>query len=537
MKKGIVYLVGAGPGDPGLITLRGLECLTIADTVMYDRLIDRSLLTYARHAKLIDVGKQPDCHRFPQAEINAMLIEKAQAGEIVVRLKGGDPFVFGRGGEEATALAEAGLPFEIVPGVTSAIAAPAYAGIPITYRGVACSVTLATGHRAAFIEDPTCDWKHLGCGSDTLVLLMGVCNLPFIVQQLIAQGRSPDTPVALVERGTLANQKIVTGTLADIVELATAIRPPAAIIVGEVVQLRESLRWFDLPDRRPLLGLRVLNTRPLSQAEELSRPLMALGAQPVELPTSQILPVADSGPLDAAINSLQPALTQPRLGGTEGNGPAYDWVVFTSANCVSFFLNRLFALGHDVRALAGASLVAVDRITAEALREYGLLPDLIPTDYTGRDITTDIRGLAGQRVLMPCADIVPTNPSAKSATVEQGHNASLADALRDQGALLETVTAYTIRPVEPDLGALSVLLDGNLDVATFTSPCGVTPLTKMLANREVADVLSPLTVACVGPATAHAAHALGVRVDVVAEEHTIEGLVEALVKWRAGGKT
>jgi uroporphyrinogen III methyltransferase/synthase len=537
MKKGIVYLVGAGPGDPGLITLRGLECLTIADTVLYDRLIDRSLLTYARRAKLIDVGKRPDYHRFPQAEINAILVKKAQAGEIVVRLKGGDPFVFGRGGEEATALAEAGLPFEIVPGVTSAIAAPAYAGIPITYRGVACSVTFATGHRADFIEDPTCDWKHLGCGSDTLVFLMGVCNLPFIVQQLIAYGRSPDTPVALVERGTLANQKIVTGTLVDIVELATSIRPPAAIIVGEVVRLRESLRWFDLPDRRPLLGLRVLNTGPLPQAEELSRRLMTLGAQPVELPTTQILPVANSGPLDAAINSLQPAPAQPRLEGTEGNGPAYDWVVFTSANCVSFFFKRLFALGHDVRALAGAKLVAMDCITGEALRKYGLLPDLIPTGCTERDISTTIRGLAGQRVLMPCADIVSTNPWPKSARVEQEYDASLADRVRNQGAVVDTVTAYTIRPAELEPDALSVLLDGNLDVAAFTSPFSVTSLTKMLVSREVADVLSPLTVACVGTATAHAVHALGIRVDVVTEEHTIEGLVEALVTWRTGGKT
>jgi uroporphyrin-III C-methyltransferase len=244
-RPGIVYLVGAGPGDPGLITLRGVECLKRADIVVYDRLVNPSLLAYAGQAELIDVGKQPDCHPLPQDEINALLIEKARAGKIVVRLKGGDPFVFGRGGEEAIALAEAGLPFEIVPGVTSAIAAPAYAGIPITHRGVACSVAFVAGQRADSAEDPACDWHRLAGGPDTLVFLMGVNNLPRIVERLVANGRSPGTPVALVEWGTLSSQRTVVGTLADIVERAADVRPPAVIVVGEVVRLRELLRWFD----------------------------------------------------------------------------------------------------------------------------------------------------------------------------------------------------------------------------------------------------------------------------------------------------
>lgn len=538
MKSGMVYLVGAGPGDPGLITLRGIECLKKADTVIYDRLINRSLLSYARHAKLIDVGKQPDCHRFPQPDINAMLIEKAQAGQTVVRLKGGDPFVFGRGGEEATALAEANLPFEIVPGVTSAIAAPAYAGIPVTYRGVACSVAFATGHRADLVEDPACDWQHLACGPDTLVFLMGVCNLPHIVEQLIAHGRSPDTPVALVEQGTLSNQKTVTGTLADIVEQASGIRPPAAIIIGEVVRLRESLRWFDLPERRPLLGLRVLNTQPLPQAGELSGRLMELGAEPVELPTAQVLPAADSGPLDTAISKFQSVLSvarvvEPGLESATSNGPAYDWVIFTSADSVSFLINRLFARGRDVRALASAKLAAVGRTTAQALLEYGLLCDFISTHYTGRDLASELGTVAGQRVLLPCADLESVNPLLK-AVIEKGEQEAdgLADTLRYQGALVETVTAYTIRPAEADPAALSALLHGGVEVATFASPSGVTLLTTMLNDQCVSNVLSPLIVACTCPATADAARALGVRVDVVGEEHSIEGLVEALVKWR-----
>jgi uroporphyrinogen III methyltransferase/synthase len=511
MKDGMVYLVGAGPGDPGLITLRGIECLKRADVVVYDRLVNRSLLAYARHAELIDVGKQPHRHVVPQAEINSLLIEKAQAGKIVVRLKGGDPFVFGRGGEEAMALAEVGLAFEVIPGVTSAIAAPAYAGIPVTHRGAACSVAFATGHRADFVQDPACDWARLACGPDTLVFLMGVHNLPYIVEQLIANGRPPETPVALVERATRTNQKTVTGTLADIVERAAEIRPPATIIIGEVVKLREALRWFDLPDRRPLLGLRVLNTRPLPQAGELSWRLMALGAEPVELPTTQVVPVSDSAPLDAVIN---------RLAYTAGNGPAYDWIIFSSVNGVSFFISRIFALGYDVRTLAQVKLAAVGRTTAEALLEYGLVADFISTRYTSYNVAAEIGDVADQRVLLPQSD----DPSA-----------ALAEALRDRGALVEEVAAYAIRPAEADPVALSALLDGGLEVTTFTSSSSLTSLAKMVNSRPLADVLSPLTVACIGPTTAAAAHDLGVRVDIVAEEPTIEGLVDMLVKWRTQG--
>jgi uroporphyrinogen III methyltransferase/synthase len=540
MKDGMVYLVGAGPGDPGLITLRGIECLKRADVVVYDRLVNRSLLAYARHAELIDVGKQPHRHVVPQSEINSLLIEKAQAGKIVVRLKGGDPFVFGRGGEEAMALAEVGLAFEVIPGVTSAIAAPAYAGIPVTHRGAACSVAFATGHRADFVKDPACDWARLACGPDTLVFLMGVHNLPYIVEQLIAHGRPPDTPVALVERATRTNQKTVTGTLADIVERAAEIRPPATIIIGEVVKLRESLRWFDLPDRRPLLGLRVLNTRPLPQAGELSWRLMALGAEPVELPTTQVVPVSDSTPLDAVIN---------RLAYTAGNGPAYDWIIFSSVNGVSFFISRIFALGHDVRALAQVKLAAVGRTTAEALLEYGLVADFLSSHYTSRNIAAEIGDVTDQRVLLPQSDdpsaalvgspsrhrLAPQGSRGSSPGAGAGR-ISLAGALRDRGALVEGVAAYAIRPAEADPVALSALLDGGLEVTTFTSSFSLTSLAKMVNNRPLADVLSPLTVACIGPTTADAAHDLGVRVDIVAEEPTIEGLVDTLVKWRTQGR-
>jgi len=242
---GKVYLVGAGPGDPELLTLKAVRCLKEAQVVVHDRLINRSLHAYAPQAEWIDVGKETNHHPVPQKQINQILVDQARAGRTTVRLKGGDPFVFGRGGEEAQALVEAGIPFEVVPGVTSAIAVPAYAGIPVTHRGVACSVIFVTGHRADCSEDSESDWKRAARGADTLVFLMGVKNLPHIVAQALAAGRAPDTPIALIERGATREQKTVTGTLADIVERAAEVRPPAIIVMGEVVRLRESLRWFE----------------------------------------------------------------------------------------------------------------------------------------------------------------------------------------------------------------------------------------------------------------------------------------------------
>lgn len=507
-QKGIVYLVGAGPGDPDLITLRGIDCLKQAEVVIYDRLANPSLLAHARHAELIDVGKQPNRHPVPQEEINRLLVEKTQAGKVVVRLKGGDPCVFGRGGEEAQALVEAGLDFEIVPGVTSAIAGPSYAGIPVTHRNLAFSVAFVTGHRADFSDGTGSEWAGLASGIDTLVFLMGMANLPRIVEQLVANGRLPDTPVALVQQATRTRQKTVVGTLANIVERSTGIRPPALIIVGEVVRLRESLRWFDRPDRHPLLGLRVLNTRPLGQAAELSRRLAALGAESVELPTTQIAPVADSGPLDAAIRRLvQPDQAEPR----------YHWLLFTSTNSVSFFLDRLLALGYDVRTLAGVRLAAVGRATVDTLRSYGLRADTSPTRTTSVAIAGEMaRGGAGQYVLAPHSD---------------AELPDFVEVLRGQGIQVEAVAAYSIQPASPDPIGMNALLKGGVDVATFISPSGLSGLAAMLSGRSLAEALAPLTVLCIGPTTAEAAQAAGVRVDLVAEEHTIDGLIKTLQQW------
>ena len=382
-QSGIVFLVGAGPGDPGLITLRAVECLRKADVVVYDRLANRQLLSYAPGAEWIDAGKMPDHHKLPQEQINQILVAHASQGKIVVRLKGGDPFVFGRGGEEAAALVAAGIPFEIVPGVTSAIAAPAYAGIPITYRDLAFSAAVITGHRSDMEADCPSDWRRLANSADTLVFLMGIQNLPGIVEQLLAGGRPPETPVAIIAQATRPGQHTVCGTLADILDKAAEIHPPAVIVVGEVVRLRSTLRWFDCPARRPLLGLRVLNPRILKAslsgrgADPFSALLLAAGAEPIDLATSRLAALEDPAELDAALRRLSNPQTRP------------DWLIFTSANAVHFTLERFAAigfdgralgfdgraLGFDGRALAGVQIAVIGKATAEALSEWRLIPN------------------------------------------------------------------------------------------------------------------------------------------------------------------
>ncbi len=507
-KQGIVYLIGAGPGDPGLITVRGVECLRAADVVVYDRLANHSLLAHAAHAEFIDVGKQPQRHPVPQDKINALLVELAGAGRVVARLKGGDPFVFGRGGEEALALVEANLPFEIVPGITSAIAGPAYAGIPVTHRGVAYSVAFITGHRADDAQEVAYNWPYLAAGPDTLIFLMGVSNLPVICKQLIKHGRAANTPVALVERASRTAQKTAVGTLETIVEQAADIRSPAIIIIGPVVGLRQSLRWFDLQNRRPLLGLRVLNTRTLEQAADFSRRLMALGAESVELPATQIKAVHNTQALDQAIAQL-----------TTLDG--WDWVIFSSPNNVAFFIERMLALGYDVRLLSHTKIASIGQATAKVLLKYGLRPDFTPTRHTSRDLAAELGDVAGRKILLP----------------RSGAGASSLSAwLTEQGGQVHTITAYDVLPVAPHPVALSALTDGGIDVVTFVSPSAVDGLAAMLSNQQFAE-LSPLpAVACLGPATIAAAQQRGIQVDIIPKNHTIEGMVQALVDWHNNKK-
>ncbi len=510
----LVSLVGAGPGDPGLLTTRGLERLRAADVVVYDRLLDPRLLDEVPEgAERIYVGKEPRRHALKQEEINALLVVRGLAGKRVVRLKGGDPFVFGRGGEEAEELATAGVPFEVVPGVTSAVAAPAYAGIPVTHRDATSSFTVVTGH-----EDPARDDSHLDWGSlataGTLVFLMGVGNLPRIAGRLIEHGRPADTPAAAIEWGTWPRQRVATGTLVDLhARIAeSGIGSPATIVVGEVVRLRERLRWFDDPARRPLLGKRVLVTRARAQASELSEALAALGAIPAELPAIRFADPEDFGPLDAAIADL---------GG-------YDWVIFTSANGVGHFFDRLHGAGRDARAFAAAKIVAIGSGTARALAERGIVADIVPERFIAEAVVERLarEPLAGARVLIPRAaearDVLPRELTALGATVE-------------------VVPVYRTAQAPPDPAILSALRAGEIDVVTFTSSSTVTNLLDLLRGASGGngsppgqDLLDGALVACIGPITAQTAREQGLRVDLVAEEHSIPGLVAVLVEQFTG---
>jgi uroporphyrinogen III methyltransferase / synthase len=498
--SGWVSLIGAGPGDPGLLTLRGAEALAAADVVVYDYLANPALLSHARpEAERIYVGKQAGSHTMSQDMINALLVERGLAGQRVARLKGGDPFVFGRGSEEAMALVEAGVPFEVVPGVTSAVAAPAYAGIPVTHRGLASSFAVITGHEHPEKEETALDWARLATGVDTLIFLMGVGNLPHIVAQLVAHGRPASTPVALVRWGTMPTQQTVSGTLVDIVAKVSAagLKPPAVTVVGPVADLRERLCWFEA---RPLFGHRVLVTRSREQASVLSAQLQALGAEAVELPTIHIVPPDDWAPLDAAIDELA----------------GYDWVVFTSVNGVSHFWGRLNAAGLDSRALGGLRLAAIGPATAAELGAHGLQADYMPGQYVAEAVAVGLGDVRGLRILLPRADIA---------------RPALADLLRAGGAHVVEVAAYRTLQPSSDPDDLRDLL-ASVSAVTFTSSSTARNLAAMArqAGLDLPHALQHATVACIGPITGQTAAELGLRVDLVAAEYTIEGLVETLVR-------
>ncbi|HLZ68361.1 MAG TPA: uroporphyrinogen-III C-methyltransferase [Dehalococcoidia bacterium] len=503
---GKVWLVGGGPGDPGLLTLRGAEVLAAADVVLYDRLAGERLLEHARSdADLIFVGKAPGRHALTQAEINAELVRLARAGKRVVRLKGGDPFVFGRGGEEAEALAEARLPFEIVPGVSSAIAGPAYAGIPVTHRGAAASFAVVTGHEDPEKAKGQVDWRKLTTAADTLVVLMGVGNLEPICAQVLAGGRAPETPAALIEWATTPRQRCLVSTLAELPRAAAAagIGSPAIVVIGEAVRLRERLQWWET---RPLWGRRVLVTRTRQQASGLRRLLEERGAEVIELPALEI------------VETVSPALMR-RIGGAL-NGGDYGWVVFTSANGVELFFRHLREHGRDARSFRDASVCAIGPGTAQALAERGILADLVPEEYVAEGIIAAMQpsDLRRRRVLVP---------RAENARPE------LVAGLRRLGAEVEEVPLYVSRvPATPDESALARVRAGEVDVVTLASSSTVTHLLGMLGGDPAP--LRGAVIACIGPVTANTARRLGLRVDVVAETFSIPGLVTALEAFLVG---
>ena len=498
----MIYLVGSGPGDPGLFTLKGVRCMQGADVVVYDRLAPGALLGYARpEAEKIYVGKKPGNPTMSQEEINDLLVQKGRTGITVVRLKGGDPYIFGRGGEEALALKEAGLSFEVVPGVTSGVAALAYAGIPVTHRNVATSVTFVTGHEDPKKGSQDVDWAKLANGADTLVLYMGVGRLQEISTALITAGRDPDTPVACVRWGTLPEQRTITGTLEDIAARVAeaALKPPAIIVVGAVVALRE--RGLDWYERRPLFGRRVVVTRARAQAGELSAELEKLGAEVREFPTIEIGPPEDFGPLDAAIRDLD----------------SFGLIVFTSVNGVEAFLNRVQHHGLDLRAVPRAAKVAaIGPATAEKIESAGLRVDVIPEEYRAEALieAVGVHPLAGERVLIPRAKVA---------------REILPDRLREAGAEVVVPPAYESVPSSEGKVELSLCLQsGEIDCVTFTASSTVENFVGAFGAEEAARLLSETRVACIGPITAGTARKHGLRVDDVAREYTISGLVEAV---------
>lgn len=480
-----VVLVGAGPGDPGLVTVRGLECIRRADVILYDNLAAPALLNYAKPgAEKKYVGKKRAEHALTQEEINAMLVEHARAGRRVVRLKGGDPFLFGRGGEEAEALAAAGIPFEVVPGVSSAMGAAAYAGIPLTHREHTSAVTFVTGHEVDKI-----DWTRVGA-SETIVVFMGLVSFGEIARQLMEAGRPASTPAVAVRWATRPDQRTIRGTLGDLAEkIARAgLKPPTLILVGEVVRLREKLSWFE---RLPLFGRTVVVTRAREQASALAGRLRELGANVVEIPTIEIQPAADWKPLDAAIARLE----------------AFDWLIFTSANGVRGFTQRLDASARDWRGLR-ARICAIGPATAAALAALHLKVDLMPAEYVAESVVAAFEKipLEGARILLPRAavarDLIPKE-------------------LEKRGAQVTVVEAYRTVPAQGVEWPESL----QPDWIAFTSSSTVENFCELFG----ADRLQGVRVVSIGPITSATARRLGLDVAAEAEEHTVDGLVHALL--------
>lgn len=494
--QGKVYLVGAGPGDVGLITVRGRECLEHADVVIYDSLANPALLEYAPKAEHIYAGKAVDKHTLTQSEINELLFAQARQGKRVVRLKGGDPFVFGRGGEEALALAARGVPFEVVPGVTAGIAVPAYAGIPVTHRGASTSVTLVTGHDEQALESGDIDLANIAL-QGTLVFYMSVKNLPVVTAKLIALGRDSSTPVAVVSYGTSPKQRTVIAKLSDIEDRCARenLAPPAVVVVGDVAALHERLAWFE---SLPLFGRRIVVTRARNQASELVRQLHDLGADIFEFPTIEVEPAKVDEPF--------------------GDIGDYDWIILTSVNGVEMLFERLEEAGKDARDLAGVKLCVVGSATADAVRKRFLIVDLMPEKYVAEELMAALLErepiLEGKRFLLPRADI------ARSFLPEE---------LRKRGAAVKELVAYrTVTPRSSDERADS-LIAYRPDLVTFTSSSTARNFYDMLGPGRVEQIKQTAVFASIGPITAKTADDLGMHVRIQPDTHDIPHFVDAIV--------
>ena len=509
-KAGKVYLVGAGPGGPGLITVGGVECIQKADVVLYDNLVNPSLLKYARHnAELIFAGKTSKKHTLTQGETNALLVAKAREGKIVTRLKGGDPFVFGRGGEEAQELRKAGIEFEVVPGISSAIAAPAYAGIPVTHRSLASAFMVVTGHEDPVKGDTAVNWEQVAKFSGTRVILMGVERIGKIAAELMAHGAVADTPVAMVRCGTTSQQQTIRGTLGTIAKVAERadFKPPAVTVIGEVAKLREELNWFE---RRPLFGKRIVVTRSLEQSgpakggtSDLACQLAELGADVLEIPTISIKPPKKIGPLREAIDGIG----------------LYDWLVFTSPNGVEAFFREFFAKYKDLRSIGAVKIAAIGSVTANKLMELHLEVDLQPNEFTSEALLAEFKksiSCENLKFLLPRADLADDQ---------------LARGLSALGAIVDDVDAYQTAPeTEERMGHRGRLLAEGADFITFTSSSTVANFCDLVDVHALLKRFPQLRLVSIGPQTSRALQARGLTATAEASVHTIPGLVDATLK-------
>ncbi len=495
-----VYLLGAGPGDPGLLTLKAKAVLETADVVVYDYLASPALLRHCRpDAEIIYVGKQGGDHTLTQDKINNLLVEKVRSGKTVARLKGGDPYVFGRGAEEAEDLVAAGLEFEVVPGVTSAVAAPAYAGIPLTHRRYASSVSFITGHEDPGKASSAHDWNALARSASTLVFFMGMKNLPEITANLQAAGMAPDMPVAVIRWGTTCRQRVLVSTLDKVAAEAGRLgfKAPSLVVVGQVVRLRETLNVFE---KKPLLGKGVVVTRSREQASELATQLEELGACCLQFPTIRIEPLDDYAELETAILGLQ----------------RYDWVIFTSVNGVSHFFRQLDEIGLDARVFGGLEVAAIGPATAAALKDRGIRADFVPDKYVAEHVVSGLleRGVAGKRVLVPRARL------ARELLPEE---------LRQAGAKVDVIPVYETLPAKAGVEDFLKRLDaGEVDCLTFASSSTVDNFFALVPSARIEDLRPGLKLACIGPVTAATLERHGFTADIQPAEYTIPALVSAI---------
>jgi len=496
-RQGKVYIVGAGPGDPELITVKGARCLLRADVIVHDYLVGKEIVRRAgKNTRLVYVGKIGGNHSISQENLNKLLVEEALKGNTVVRLKGGDPFIFGRGGEEAEFLEEKGIPFEVIPGITSAISVPAYAGIPLTHRKITSTLAFITGHEDPEKAESRINWEKIS-SIETIVFLMGVRNLSGIASNLMENGRSPDTPVALIRWGTTPDQETLTGTLGDIAALAKekGFLAPAVFVVGNVVNLREKLGWFE---KKSLFGKGVVITRPEEQAEELTSLLRDEGARVISFPTIRIEPPEDYDDLDRAIKNIE----------------KYQWIVFTSANGVRFFFDRFRELRNDIRDLKGIKMCTIGPATRARVEGYGIRVDLVPEEYVSDSVVEAFRGIsvAGANILLPRAeiagDIIP-------------------DGLSEMGAHVDVATAYRTTGSGEDGETIRELMNsGKVDVITFTSPSTVINFMDIIGKET--PIPNHIKIACIGPVTENACRKAGLGVDIMQGPYSIPGLVDAI---------